>query len=435
MCLFFLLYLLCECLVMKMPCLSRLKAKWPSLVSPLLLLAPLWMADAYAASAPNLLADIPGLNTAYASNGAIADFWGGKYGVKDIEAVFNNARRKEEQQLGLAAKKLKSLVMPSQAVWDGMSDDAKALFLINDERKARAGAYSGVIGLPYAGIDSRIDAVARDYAYVLIGKNATGHYQPSGNSSTDNPDKRINAKVKAECKEFLARSENLAYYWAGNTLDVLDEKSIRLPLERAIYEWIYVDASSAWGHREAALLQDESLAEPGKGYGFSNNNGSSLHEGFLGIHKVGSTKYRHPSFTPDVKYAYGVVVVMNFFDPLGSSSSLPSTCKYETTLKTEELLPTTAIANRKPKLSPDAVTATSGKALVMTTLLDNDSDPDGNLLSIVGNTKPTNGTVVRTGNTLTYTSKAGFKGLDKFNYTVSDGKGGKASAKVTVTVK
>lgn len=71
-------------------------------------------------------------------------------------------------------------------------------------------------------------------------------------------------------------------------------------------------------------------------------------------------------------------------------------------------------------------------------MLGNDSDPDGDPISVSGVTQPPNGTVVINGsgpnNTVTYTSKTSFVGTDTFNYTVSDGKGGTASARVTVTV-
>ncbi|WP_374089806.1 Ig-like domain-containing protein [Methylomicrobium lacus] len=69
------------------------------------------------------------------------------------------------------------------------------------------------------------------------------------------------------------------------------------------------------------------------------------------------------------------------------------------------------------------------KKTVSINVLSNDSDVDADTLSIISTTK---GKIVN-GQTLSYTGTA--IGTDTFTYTVSDGKGGLASASVTVTVK
>ncbi|MEM0519287.1 Ig-like domain-containing protein, partial [Aequorivita flava] len=57
----------------------------------------------------------------------------------------------------------------------------------------------------------------------------------------------------------------------------------------------------------------------------------------------------------------------------------------------------------------------SGNVLV------NDFDPDGDPISVTGNTNPTNGTVVvNPDGTYTYTPNAGFEGQDTFEYTICD---------------
>ncbi len=56
-------------------------------------------------------------------------------------------------------------------------------------------------------------------------------------------------------------------------------------------------------------------------------------------------------------------------------------------------------------------------------MLANDSDPNGDTLTVTG-ASATNGTVkVNTDGTITYTPKANFNGTDSINYTVSDGQG------------
>jgi VCBS repeat-containing protein len=67
-------------------------------------------------------------------------------------------------------------------------------------------------------------------------------------------------------------------------------------------------------------------------------------------------------------------------------------------------------------------------------VLSNDSDTEGNTLSVTAVGAAANGTAVRNNNgTITYTPNTGFTGSDSFSYTLSDGSA-TASATVTVTV-
>jgi hypothetical protein len=69
-------------------------------------------------------------------------------------------------------------------------------------------------------------------------------------------------------------------------------------------------------------------------------------------------------------------------------------------------------------------------------VLSNDSDPDGDAPTLTAVTRPGHGTaVINPDKTITYTPKTSFLGTDTFKYTISDGKGGTATASVTVTVK
>jgi uncharacterized repeat protein (TIGR01451 family) len=67
-------------------------------------------------------------------------------------------------------------------------------------------------------------------------------------------------------------------------------------------------------------------------------------------------------------------------------------------------------------------------------VLHNDSDPDGDTLTIASVTQGTHGSVTNNGGDVTYTPATGFTGIDSFTYTVSDGNGGTDTATVTVTV-
>ncbi|MCE5326265.1 MAG: tandem-95 repeat protein, partial [Planctomycetaceae bacterium] len=91
-------------------------------------------------------------------------------------------------------------------------------------------------------------------------------------------------------------------------------------------------------------------------------------------------------------------------------------------------------ANANPVAANDAVSAISGTPVTVNVLA-NDSDPDGDPLTVTANTAAAHGTVVKNSNgTFTYTSAAGYIGADSFGYSISDGKGGTASALVNVTV-
>ncbi|MET0231169.1 MAG: Ig-like domain-containing protein, partial [Rhodanobacteraceae bacterium] len=89
--------------------------------------------------------------------------------------------------------------------------------------------------------------------------------------------------------------------------------------------------------------------------------------------------------------------------------------------------------NRPPVAVDDAAT-TAFQTPIAINVLANDSDPDGDPLAISGVTTPANGAVSASGGTITYTPANGFSGIDRFTYSIDDGRGGTATANVTVTV-
>ena len=89
--------------------------------------------------------------------------------------------------------------------------------------------------------------------------------------------------------------------------------------------------------------------------------------------------------------------------------------------------------NDKPVAVDDNATTDEDVAVVIDVLV-NDSDVDGDTLTITGNTQGTNGSVSCTATDCTYTPNTGFFGSDSFTYTVDDGNGGSDTATVNVTV-
>ena len=88
-----------------------------------------------------------------------------------------------------------------------------------------------------------------------------------------------------------------------------------------------------------------------------------------------------------------------------------------------------------PPLAVDDSATTQQNTPVTLRVLDNDSDPNGDPLTVTDVTSPANGTAtINPDNTITYTPNTGFVGTDSFTYTISDGRGGTDTARVTVTV-
>lgn len=73
-------------------------------------------------------------------------------------------------------------------------------------------------------------------------------------------------------------------------------------------------------------------------------------------------------------------------------------------------------------------------ASITVNVLENDSDSDGDTLSILAFEQGANGSVSEQNGNLVYTPNADFNGTDSFGYTVSDGNGGTADAVVDVTI-
>jgi hypothetical protein len=88
----------------------------------------------------------------------------------------------------------------------------------------------------------------------------------------------------------------------------------------------------------------------------------------------------------------------------------------------------------RPPIAIDDTAVTAVSTPVTINVLANDSDPDGDPLTVVSVTQPTSGGVQISNNEVIYQPARGFIGIDTFTYTISDGRGGTATANVTVTI-
>jgi uncharacterized repeat protein (TIGR01451 family) len=101
---------------------------------------------------------------------------------------------------------------------------------------------------------------------------------------------------------------------------------------------------------------------------------------------------------------------------------------------TDSATVTVTVVDAPPVAVDDSATpATAGPVTIA--VLANDSDPDGDILSVATTTAPANGAVtVNPNGSITYMPTAGFLGTDGFDYTVSDGHGLTDTGHVTVVV-
>ena len=91
--------------------------------------------------------------------------------------------------------------------------------------------------------------------------------------------------------------------------------------------------------------------------------------------------------------------------------------------------------NQPPVASDDQVTMAAGTTVTFD-VLSNDSDPDGDSLSLTNLANSANGQALITNDdSISYTPDSGFTGTDLFTYTVADDNGGTDTATVEVTVE
>ena len=90
-----------------------------------------------------------------------------------------------------------------------------------------------------------------------------------------------------------------------------------------------------------------------------------------------------------------------------------------------------------PRAGNDTTTVLEDSGTSIVTVLANDSDPDpGQTLTIISVTSASHGlaAIATGGTTVSYTPQPDYFGADSFTYTISDGRGGTATATVSVTV-
>ncbi|MGK7905389.1 MAG: Ig-like domain-containing protein [Hormoscilla sp.] len=127
----------------------------------------------------------------------------------------------------------------------------------------------------------------------------------------------------------------------------------------------------------------------------------------------------------------GEIVIRDAVAPGASRDTAEAVTAYLEFLKNLTDGPT---INEPPVAVDDSFSIIQGTPAAELAVLNNDSDPDGDILSITDVADPSNGTVRIDGDRVVYNPEAGFFGIDTFTYNISDGNGGTDRATVEVTV-
>ena len=126
------------------------------------------------------------------------------------------------------------------------------------------------------------------------------------------------------------------------------------------------------------------------------------------------------TYTPDANYNGGDTITYGISDGKGGTASAT-------------VAVTVNAVNDSPTAGADSVTTNEDTAVTVA-VLGNDGDIDGDTLTVTGASAGHGQVGVNSDGTLTYTPDANYNGGDTITYTISDGKGGTASATVAVTV-
>jgi Ca2+-binding RTX toxin-like protein len=96
----------------------------------------------------------------------------------------------------------------------------------------------------------------------------------------------------------------------------------------------------------------------------------------------------------------------------------------------------TTPTNQPPVANTDSATTAQNTAVTLeaSTLLANDTDANGDSLSLTGVSNPVNGSVTFSNGNVIFTPSTNFTGNASFDYSISDGFGGTSSANVSVAV-
>ena len=125
-------------------------------------------------------------------------------------------------------------------------------------------------------------------------------------------------------------------------------------------------------------------------------------------------------FTPEPDFTGSTTITYTITDPDGNED-------------TASVDVTVTPANGAPVTEDDVATTPLGTPVIIDVLV-NDSDPDGDPLTVISATSPNGSVDINDDGTITFTPEDGFFGPAEITYTVSDGNGGETPGTVEVLV-
>jgi large repetitive protein len=129
---------------------------------------------------------------------------------------------------------------------------------------------------------------------------------------------------------------------------------------------------------------------------------------------------QHLSYTPNTDFIGTDTVVYSVTDGKGGTAS-------------SELV-VTILGNTAPVAVNDTA-ATDDRTAIVIRVLANDTDAEGQTLSVSSATAVRGAVAIQADQSIRYTPAVGFNGTDTISYTITDGAGGEATAQVAVTVR
>lgn len=225
---------------------------------------------------------LPSAGWEYKGNkAAISDY----RSVAALKAGINQLRRNEEAIFGLCPNAIADSALPDQATWDRYSTDQKALFIVNDERRARGGVVypktispstengprGPVRGYPFSGVPDFVDEAAQWWTDYLRDKNdmKIKHCLDTAPANRRCPSERI-SDFGGKC---LAPKGGLECLFAVSGGNNSNDTAIIMALLSFTY--------GTTGHRTGVLSQ-----------GYQDDYGNKREEGYVGFgvsHKNGAS--------------------------------------------------------------------------------------------------------------------------------------------------
>jgi len=227
----------------------------------------------------------------------------------------------------------------------------------------------------------------------------------------------------------------------GNLLLAAGSQSLRLDLLSDKFNLNYLELVPISGNAPDnappvatadvyTAIEDTSLVVPAVSGVLDNDTDADADPLTISAYDVTSVNGGTVAMNPDGSFTYTPA------DNFNGSDSFTYTVSDGNGTDTATVNLTVGAANDTPATTNDALTASENQALVFTAndLVVNDTDIDGDSLTVTAVSNAVNGTVILNEGEITFTPEPDFTGDASFDYTIQDPLGATATGTVTVTV-